>query len=382
MQTSFGKVQSRPYQNRIITRAFQMLTGSYRNRHGKVEDAVQSLMIESPTGSGKTVMALCLARLLQEHYPDLVICWIAMRRNLLAQAQRENIEKEIGVENIHYISMFDRNPEAILAARAAGKRILMIVDESQHDAASSMADHHNTIRPDMVLGMTATPFRTDRLKLCFQQVIKDAGIHALIQDGYLSEYDHYTIENWTPQNVAKHYSSDPGRWGKSIFYFNNVSLCHQLQSLLLDQGHVSEVVTASSDWEDQVARFKTGEVQLLINCMKLTEGFDEPSIQTAWVRDSGRGPTIQMSGRAFRLHADLPVKQIVQSTGTRWPMMRTATPRFQYLYKGDHYASLKLNQSIDQITHTTMRMMATSTVNIPKFLTERQKKSNRREAQD
>jgi superfamily II DNA or RNA helicase len=72
---------------------------------------------------------------------------------------------------------------------------------------------HNIIMPDFVLGMTATPFRTDSMKLCFSKVIKDAGIHQLIQDGYLSRYHHYTIPNWNPNTVAEFYAADPTRWG-------------------------------------------------------------------------------------------------------------------------------------------------------------------------
>ena len=56
----------------------------------------------------------------------------------------------------------------------------------------------------------------DKVKLCFQSVLRDAGIQRLIQDGYLSRYHHYTIPAFNPQTVAQFYLGDPTRWGKTI----------------------------------------------------------------------------------------------------------------------------------------------------------------------
>ena len=55
--------------------------------------------------------------------------------------------------------MFDRDPPTGLD--------LLVVDEAQHDAAQSMAVLHQRIRPRFILGLSATPFRADRVKLCF-----------------------------------------------------------------------------------------------------------------------------------------------------------------------------------------------------------------------
>ncbi len=354
-----------------------MFGGRYTNVLGHQDPASRSVMIESPTGSGKTVMGLMSSLALQDENEDLVVAWVAMRRNLLAQAQRENDTKGIKVRNIHYVSMFDKRPVELIRASRAGRKILMVVDEAQHDAASSMAHLHNVIDPAMVLGLTATPFRTDRMKLCFDKVIKDAGIHQLIQDGYLSKFDHYTIPKWDPQTVANFYCAEPDKWGKSIFYFVNLEQCFRLQQILRERGVVSEVVTGDSEVDQQLERFRSGEITCLINCMKLTEGFDEPSLKTAWVRDSGKGPTMQMGGRAFRKHPDLPVKNIVQSSDTRWPFIKTAMPRLQYLWQSNAWASLQVNPFIEEITQQARMAIATVEVSLPKFLTDRLQKKRR-----
>jgi len=362
--------ETRPYQLRIIQKVSDMFGGRFKNQQGVTELPARSVMIESPTGSGKTVMALLSCKAFQHENPDVVIGWIAMRRNLLAQAARENVRHGINVENIHFISMFDKSPDVLLKAKKDGRKVMLVVDEAQHDAASSMAHLHNIIEPENILGMTATPFRTDKMKLCFDKVIKDAGIHQLIQDGYLSKFDHFSIPKWDAQTVADHYCLDPERWGKSIFYFVNLAECNKLHRIFMERGIRSEVVDGNSDWEDQLDKFKTGEVPCLINCMKLTEGFDEPSLKTAWVRDSGKGPTMQMGGRAFRKHNDLPVKNIVQSKNTHWPMIRTAMPRIQYIWQNDQWMSLQVNPLINLINHNARIAIATMEVEMPDFITK------------
>src|SRR5262245_49472643 len=155
--------QARPYQKRTVEKALHHFT------HG----GARSVLIESPTGSGKTVMGLLAVRALQDAL-GLSVGWVAMRRFLLQQARAENERLRIQAQAT-FLSMFDRQPPKGLD--------LLVVDEAQHDAAQSMAVLHQRIRPRFILGLSATPFRADRVKLCFDTVIKDAGIPDLIQAG-------------------------------------------------------------------------------------------------------------------------------------------------------------------------------------------------------
>lgn len=369
-------VSPRPYQQRIVQQVSDAYQGKSISRQGGSEPAVRSILIESPTGSGKTVMGLLAARYLQEQYPDLAVGWIAMRRNLLLQAEREHERHRIAVRDLHFVSMFDKQPTQLQAAREGGRKLLLVVDEAQHDAAGSCMHLHNLLRPDWILGLSATPYRVDRLKLCFEKVIRDAGIHRLIQDGYLAPYHHFTIPLWNPKEVASHYAREPQRWGKSIFYFANLRECFQVQQALGELGHAAEVVTGASDCEQQLDRFRQTELNCLVSCMRLTEGFDEPALKTAWVRDSSRGPTIQMGGRVFRQHPNLRWKQIVQSAETRWPMMRTAMPAAQFVWADDSWRSLQVNERINEISATVLRTLAQSEVKLPAFLVKQSSSTN------
>src|SRR5438067_2625410 len=91
------RVEPRPYQQRIVAKAVDCFC----------DKGMRSVLIESPTGSGKTVMALLTARALQDRL-GVRVGWVAMRRHLLAQAAAENRTKGIGVEAA-FLSMFDRD---------------------------------------------------------------------------------------------------------------------------------------------------------------------------------------------------------------------------------------------------------------------------------
>lgn len=362
------KIEPRPYQARIVKKTLDMFLGTYRNGTGETEPAARSVMIESPTGSGKSCMGLLVAKALQIR-TGAKVGWVAMRRNLLQQVQTENQRHEINVD-LQTISMFEKNPP--------GDIDLLVVDEGHHDAAASMSHLHNIIQPKWTLALTATPFRTDSVRLCFDKVVKDAGIHQLIQDGYLSSYDHYTIPKWDVRQLADFYSAEPERWGKSIFFFHTQEECRELNHLLQSRGIVSDVVTGSSDRETQLAAFRNGDIQVLVNCMVLTEGFDDPSLQTVWIRPSAKGPTIQMSGRALRKYDGIPAKQIVQCQQTPYPFLKTATPRQQYLWQCGEWRSLKINPMLNLCNANVRRAIARTEVVLPRYLKPDDRQRRRR----
>ena len=382
-------LEPRHYQRRIVSMAAAALSGEYPlsnlgfqmdqgtrtdtashreqaatlpdfgHRAERFEPAARSVLIESPTGSGKTIMGLLTARLLQERY-GIRTGWVAMRRNLLTQTVAENVSRKLGVAPLHAISMFERNPPRDVD--------LLIVDEAQHDAAASMAHLHNTLRPRWIIGLTATPFRIDRVKLCFDKVLRDAGIHRLIQDGFLSPYDHYTIPEFSPGSVAEFYLREPPRWGKTIVFFRTLADCFQLDALLKSQGVASDVVTGQSDREAQIEQFRTGATPVLINCMVLTEGFDCPDLETVFCRDSSKGPTMQMCGRAFRKHPGIEAKKIVQSRLSNWPFTKVAAARQQWLWQSGEWRSLTVNPLINAVSSRVRLAIASSDVQLPELL--------------
>ncbi len=348
--------EPRDYQQRIVEKTVDTFLGGGKN-----------VLIESPAGSGKTVMAFCgmakvlenAERLFGKPASEVQFGWVAMRRNLLAQAAKENADK-LQVPNVHYISMFDAEPPVV---------DMLIIDEAQHDAANSARHVYRKCDPKIALGLSATPFRTDRMQLCFDKVIKDAGYHRLIQDGWLSQFDQYMLNDYTVETVTAAFLANPTKWGKSMMFFHRIVDCERASKILQASGVRCDVVTGQTDRFAQIDAFEAGELDVLINVYVLTEGFDCPDMKSVFVRDSTRGPTIQMAGRVLRKHPEIPVCNIVQSTATHWPFVKTAKPNVQYMETDSHeWLSVGTNERIEVLRKEMLLRLAQSSLTMPDFL--------------
>lgn len=351
------QLQQRDYQDRVVGKVITFF-----------EAGDKTVMIESPTGSGKTIMALRVLKHFEEHH-GYRANWVAMRRNLLRQVTEAN-DRFFGLRNLTPVSMFDKNPP---------QADITIVDEAQHDAASSCIHIHEASRSRFILGMSATPYRTDTLKLAFKRVVKDAGIHRLIQEGWLCPYHHWSIEEWTPQSVARSYLREQEKWGKTVAFFHTIEQCQAFASILASAGRHCEVITADTNRYDQLDAFDAGEFQIVANVAILHEGFDCPELRTVFVRDSSKLPTVQMAGRGFRTHPDKPHCNIVQSKHARWQFTRTARPQRAYALRDGRWFALENSEAVEQTAREMAVKIATVDVRIPEFLLKQAKKKWRRE---
>lgn len=338
-------IEPRDYQKRVVGRVIEMFSGPHVDRRVELP-AARSVIVESPTGSGKTVMALLLAKWAQERLGMRVV-WTAMRRNLLAQVERENRDRGFGVDLVT-VSMFDRNPP---------RGDLLIVDEAQHDATRSMASIHAAIAPTKILGLSATPYRADRLGLCFERTVREAGIRQLVLDGYLSTFAHYTLDSYTPESVAAAWLREPARWGRTLMFFRTIAECQACARLLAASGMACEVITGSSDREAQIERFEAGGCGVILSVAVLAEGFDCPGLQTVFCRPSSKGPTVQMAGRVLRRAAGVPLKSIVQCQATKHPFTATATPAFQYVEADGGWKSIGTNDRVEKATKRMLELL-------------------------
>lgn len=363
-----SKAEPRCYQKRVITKGYNYF----------IKRGGGSVMYNSPTGSGKTCMGLFTAKMLQ-NLTGLGVGWCAMRSTLLNQAHEDNYDLGINVEGLTTISMFDSNPPT---KDKDGRPIeILVVDECQHDAAASMVHLHANIKPRYVLGLSATPYRADKVRLCFEKVIQDAGIRQLMELGYLSKYHKFAIPQWKPECVADHYLMEPERWGQSAMYWlteEDAVACHERllaggakAGLLLGRMHKRER-------DDVMEKLEAGEINVVNNLILLTEGWDYPALKTAWVRDGSKGPTIQMSGRAFRKHPNHAFKQVVQSVNSRWPIERTAHPAAVFTWDEDRWLGLQATDRVEQVAVSALRAISKVQVVIPKLIMEKRRRGFRR----
>ena len=146
------EIEKRDYQVRIVERTLQA-----------IKEGHQNVLIESTTGSGKTCMGHVIAQRLHDLY-GWRAGWTAMRRHLLTQAEAEN-RRGVGFEHIRYFSTFDSDPPTDID--------VLFSDEAHHTASETATSLCNRLRPKVQIGLSATPIRTDRMKLCFSRVIRD-----------------------------------------------------------------------------------------------------------------------------------------------------------------------------------------------------------------
>jgi len=323
---------------------------------GRASRAIaSSALVIVPTGGGKTHIALSIAATLQG--AGLRVGWCAARRELLRQVDGENQRFGFGVD-LRLVSMFDRSPPPCDC---------LIMDEAHHDACVSSANLTAAMAPSYVIGLTATPYRTDQARLAYNHVLRRCSIQSLQDDGYLSQYRHVTIDSWAPEAVATTWLAHPNEFGKSVMFFRTAHEGERCIAYLRAGGVACELVTGSTDRDDQIARLGGGELHVLVAMACLTEGFNDPSLGTVFVRPASRGPTVQMAGRVLRIHPDIPLKTIVQYQRTPYPFPRLARPREQFVLTDGVWRAVGANRQLDRLVRS-MRMIAAKRVPaLPQF---------------
>lgn len=249
----------------------------------------------------------------------------------------------------------------------------IMVHNCQHDAAASSADLHKASGAGLSLGLTATPFRTDRVKLSFDKVISDCGVRFLIEAGFLSQFREWVIPKWTPQDVAKHYLLSPDRWGKSVVYMKTLPLCFETMRILQEGGVTAEVIHGAQSRQEQddiYERFEDGVTKVLVNVYLLTEGFDAPDLQTVFVRDSGKLCTMQMSGRVLRKDPSngKKVANIVQSEETWYPYTKVAKASEEYVWQDESWRSISASELMEKMSQIVRERILTLPIMLPSYL--------------
>lgn len=290
-----------------------------------------SVMLESPVGSGKTYMPLEVIHTLQERLGRrLKVNWVAPRHHLLRQVMEANMGLHQDV--IRPVSLFERMPP---------EADFVVLDEAHHEATQTCILLYEKMRGEYVLGLSATPFRTDRMKLSFQETVTTCPIDRLIREGFLSPIHSYLLPHYGPQIVAETYLYSQRNWGKTLAFFPTLLECHQFRQILADAGVACEVVTAGSDKDRQLEDFISGRVRVVANVSMLTEGFDQPDVQTIFARDASRLPTIQMCGRGLRLADGKDHCNIVQSAKTSYLFERVTPARRRFRLMNGEWRALQ-----------------------------------------
>lgn len=310
-------------------------------------DGRNRLAVVLPTGAGKTVVFSHLAHRMLDDLGGRRVLVIAHREELIEQAASKLLAVDpmlrVGIvkaqrDDHHDADVIVASVQtlAVPRRREAIRDIgLIIVDECHHAAAPTYMEvlrHFGAWDGVPVAGFTATMTREDGgLAEVWEDVVFRLDILDMISDGYLCDVRGKRItvdtldldkvrtrggdlvdgqlgkaleDSGALDAIAKayvdHASDRPG-----VVFTPTVATAQAAADALRAVG-----ITAAPVWGDMgrderratLARYEAGDVQVLTNCMVLTEGFDAPHTSCVVVArpTKSAGLYVQMVGRGLR----------------------------------------------------------------------------------
>jgi superfamily II DNA or RNA helicase len=324
------------------------------------ERGLQRLVVNLPTGMGKTVI-MCFAALkcrigrvvLIMHREELINQTVEKLREICPnrtigkiKAHVKQIDADIIVASVQTLAA---NPG--LAKSIQNVRLIQ-VDECHHAAAKT---YRQAIK-DLggfdgvtVIGYTATLARNDELGLgdVWQKVTIKKTVAWGEKRGYIlpsvdrqivvpsldlttvpSHTNEWGEKDYSAQALgdalinanagkvlAREYRRQAGR-RRGVVFVPTKKAAHIISDDFTAAGITNGVITGDTDTDERQALFaavKAGTVQVLINCMVLTEGFDMPEIECVVIARITRSQSlfIQMRGRGTRPCPEIGKKHLL-----------------------------------------------------------------------
>lgn len=256
-------------------------------------DKLARVLITQPTGSGKT---LTVAAVLGDQRiidtlkrdasrPFRVVFRCHMKR-LATQAKRlfEQDPRFVSVERFGENS----NPSRIevvyvsLSKKINDEFDLMVIDEAHHEACNGSQTAYSAMGLYPMIGITATPERSDKLLIKFNHVISGLTRHDAVQKQYICDADINTIVDTSGKldkvplmrEIVDNFVSE---MRQTIVFMRTLDECSKLANYLRDKGYRAVAVTGDFEGaalDKLLDDFSAGAVQFLVSSRKLGEGID------------------------------------------------------------------------------------------------------------
>ena len=350
------KIKLYDYQQEMLENIIKVLTnavtGRFYNEKGKRESIGSSVMVQMPTGTGKTYVMAAVVKWFLDNYDEGEVWIVAHRRELVEQMQQtldrfclEYGEKEMVLKakvRIRVLSIQWLNRRIDELENAGCAPGLIVVDEAHHAIADSYQDLFDRNRRALKLGMTATPCRMKKnsFSKLFANLITSPCTNDFIMRGYLAPYDYVVIGKFSqdqltvnqlkgrgsdgdyaikemdeklniPQTIQRLYDSvkkyADGKKGIvyaiDIVHAQAIAECYNalgLKSVALDSK------TPAKRRKEMVEAFRRSEIDCLVNVNLFDEGFDCPDVEFIQMAR----PTLsiakylQMVGRGLRINKE------------------------------------------------------------------------------
>ncbi len=322
-------------------------------------ETVRSTLVVCPTGVGKTAIAAEVIRRIQ---PKRSI-FMAHREELITQA-RDKIERFAGVPcEIEMADLYCRpdlfKSEGVVVAtvqtlnssyggRTRMSRFkpegfgLLVIDEAHRGVAKTYKNVINYFSQNLelkILSLTATPDRSDRLSLgaICETVAFDYEVLDAIHDGWLVPIEQQYVQingldfssmrttagDLNNADLAAVMEAESNLHGvasaslqlvgkkRCIVFTASVKQAEMLSDIYQRHQVTSDWVcgkTPKDERRSKLALFSKGDVQIMVNCGVLTEGFDDAGVECIIMARPTKSRSLyaQMCGRSTR-----PLKGLV-----------------------------------------------------------------------
>lgn len=322
-----------------------------RNVHGHYHN-----LVVAATGTGKTVIAAFDFKRYREAHPDCHFLFIAHRQEILRQAMQTF---RIVLDDPNFGSLWDGNNEPssyqhVFASKDTLRNRVdelqltndyydyMVVDEVHHIVAPTYVKLMTCFKPQILLGLTATPERTNEqedITTFFDgHISAEIRLPAALNAGLLSPFHYYGIPDnvdlsevkWSGHGydvaeLSRIYTQNDFRTGlilKKMQEYIGVSQLHKVRALCfcVDKNHARfmnakftlaglKTAMLTSDDNDHHRRIVKKQLQAgIINYLFVVdlfnEGVDIPEIDTILFLRPTESATVflQQFGRGLRLH--------------------------------------------------------------------------------
>lgn len=277
----------------------------------------RAVLLVSPTGSGKTTIAAEIT-VASEAKGNKIVA-LAHRRELIQQmvARFRSFGLNVGAEGLNKLAPVQvTSPHVILARGEMPEANLVIVDEAHHYVSEQWGRIPQTyLRVGAkLIGLSATPERGDGIGLgnLFDGLVVVAQISELTELGYLVPCPKDRI--FLPKGDVRALAIEPvdayrkfAPGSAAVVFAPHVKAAYDYAAGFEMHGIRCGVIHGELEDEERdatLARFASGEINVLSNVMVLTEGWDCPRAATCILARRIGSPSLylQKVGRVLRPH--------------------------------------------------------------------------------
>lgn len=357
------------------------------------QNGALSVMLQMPTGTGKTMLFVSLLKDIWNHFfskRELKRFLILVHREELVEQVQNTLSKKYGLSHGTIRSGKRDNSMHIQVAMvqtlSKEKRLkswqeygfdFIICDEAHHILAKSYQKIRKCFPQAYLLGVTATPYRLNRQPFTdtFDVLIKSMPINDFIQQGYLSEYEYYSIKptsklqleinnlkiditgDYAEKAMSNALDKRPIRakvvetWlkyaegKKTIVYTinkeHNINLCNEFNETGYKCASIDND-TPKQKRELYIEQFRKGEITIICNVNIFSEGFDCPDIEciqfarpttslAMYLQQAGRGlrPSKNKEKTIFLDNIGLYNRFGLPSANRKWKHFFEGNPYYQ-----------------------------------------------------